>query len=188
MNDFSRTEHHGLYVEDQQIKQDQELFDLLGSEQTLHAVQDVIYSNRCFTIVAYRPNGSDSYRGHVNSRSNSDITVQTFDNLSDAAFGYANVLGKNLTLASKNEYSNYEITVLVNGRMVDDGHPDFDQIVGLANSVFQTKRDEEKRLKEKAAEQAAIEQQNINARNKAKADEEERNRVRDYIAKHGIPT
>jgi hypothetical protein len=73
-----------------------------------------VYAPHTFTLICYRPNGTDTCRNCVMGRSDSDFELKVFDNPEGAADHWAAKLLEDKS--SAREVCSWEITLLIDGR------------------------------------------------------------------------
>ena len=81
-----------------------------------------------YTLICYRPNGTDTCRNCVMGRSDSDFELKVFDNAGDAADHWATKLLEDKT--SAREVCSWEITLLIDGRNRGEWYEDEEEARG----------------------------------------------------------
>jgi hypothetical protein len=121
---------------------------------------------KTYTLLAYRENSDESFRGHVSSRSNSFFEKHEFDNQDELIKMVAEYLAKDFK--SGNEFASHELTILYDGRERPENHltdcPDifdsFDNNEGIMEQARALSTDvlvrQAKEKKEQEAKEAAI--------------------------------
>lgn len=115
------------------------------------------------TIVAYRANGDDYFRGCYVASSDSEHNIECFDNAEDAADAIAWYLTEDVF--SDREYCSWETTILFDGKPIGEHEDDLYDVYGpievdinkRAKVIAEAKinrRREEDRIKEEEAEKA----------------------------------
>lgn len=137
--------------------------------------------NDIFTLIAYRPNGIDTCRGCVMDRSDSDLEINSYDNIEDIAtsiFKY-NEISEN----SDREYCEYDLTILINGyqRYETSDDAEGERIYNLFEMIDDYQsivKEKDKNKKEEAARLLEIRLKEERERNlKLEAEEDERKRL-----------
>lgn len=137
--------------------------------------------NDIFTLIAYRPNGIDTCRGCVMERSDSDLEINSYDNIEDIAtsiFKY-NEISEN----SDREYCEYDLTILINGyqRYETSDDAEGERIYNLFEMIDDYQsivKEKDKNKKEEAARLLEIKLKEDRERNaKLTAEEDERKRL-----------